>query len=118
MNRAKDEVRGRCLERTARFARRLDAQWGIPFTPFRIGVDGLIGLLPVGGDIAGAVLSLLIVADAKRCGAPAGVIVRMLVNIALDVVLGSVPILGDLFDIAFKANLRNARLLERHLHGS
>lgn len=100
------------LRRTAEL---LDAAVRIPFTPWRIGLDGLIGLVPGAGDVVGAVLAGGIVLQAMRLGAPSGLLLRMLANVALDAVVGEVPILGDLFDIGFKVNLRNVALLERHL---
>lgn len=100
------------LRRTAEL---LDSAVRIPFTPWRIGLDGLIGLVPGAGDVVGAVLAGGIVLQAMRLGAPSGLLLRMLANVALDAVVGEVPILGDLFDIGFKVNLRNVALLERHL---
>jgi hypothetical protein len=75
----------------------------------------LIGLIPGLGDIAGAVFSGYIVLVATRLGAPASVVARMLLNIGVDTVVGSVPVLGDLFDVAWKSNQMNVALLERHL---
>lgn len=80
---------------------------------WRIGIDGLIGLVPGFGDAAGTVLSLYVVARAAALGVPGPVLARMLLNVALDGVVGAVPILGDVFDFAFKANVRNAALLQR-----
>ena len=93
-------------------ARVLDEAVRIPGTNIRIGLDALLGLLPGGGDIAGGVFSGLIILQAARAGAPTPVLGRMLANVAIDVVLGTVPLLGDLFDVAWRANSRNVRLLE------
>lgn len=82
---------------------------------FRIGADGLIGLLPGVGDLATAGVSLYIVAQASKAGVPARGIARMLLNVGLDAVIGTIPLLGDVFDFAFKANLRNARLMDSYL---
>lgn len=98
-----------------RLARLLDAAVRIPGTEIRIGLDAVFGLIPAGGDVAGAVLSAWIVLTAARLGAPVAVLVRMTGNLALDAVLGTVPLVGDLFDIGWKANLRNVALLEGHL---
>lgn len=87
----------------------------LPGTQFRIGLDPIIGLVPGIGDAAGAILAAAILIEAIRRGIPRFTLVRMAANIALDTVLGSVPLLGDLFDAAWKANLRNLALLERHL---
>lgn len=93
-------------------ARVLDEAVRIPGTNIRIGLDALLGLLPGGGDVAGGLLSGLIILQAARSGAPASVLGRMLGNVALDVVVGAVPVLGDVFDVAWRANTRNVRLLE------
>ena len=93
-------------------ARVLDEAIRIPGTNIRIGLDALLGLLPGGGDVAGGVFSGLIILQAARAGAPTPVLGRMLANVAIDVVVGAIPILGDLFDVAWRANSRNVRLLE------
>jgi hypothetical protein len=72
----------------------------------------LLGLLPGGGDIAGGLASGLIILQAARDGAPAPVLGRMLGNVVVDVVVGAIPILGDVFDVAWRANTRNVRLLD------
>ena len=101
--------------RTARaLARVLDSAVGIPGTPIRIGLDAILGLIPGGGDVAAAALSGYIVLTAARRGVPTPVIARMLVNVLADTAIGSIPILGDLFDVAFKSNQKNVELLERH----
>ncbi len=103
---------------TARMARLrtlawlLDAQFSLPGTRFRFGLNGLIGLAPGVGDAAMGLISLFFVLEARRMGVPAPLLGRMLANIAVEVVGGSVPVLGDLFDMAFKANLRNVALLD------
>jgi hypothetical protein len=106
--------RARQRESLQRLARVLDSAIPLP-GGFRIGLDGIVGLLPGVGDMLGALFSSFIVAQASRLGAPAPVILRMAGNIALDTLAGAVPVLGDLFDFAWKANLRNVQLLERHL---
>jgi hypothetical protein len=93
-------------------ARVLDEAVRIPGTNIRVGLDALLGLLPGGGDIAGGLFSGLIILQAARAGAPTPVLGRMLANVAIDVVLGAIPLLGDLFDVAWRANSRNVRLLE------
>jgi len=98
------------------WARRLSAL-RIPGTQLRIGLDPILGaLLPELGDALTAVLSLSLVMVAFRQRVPKWVLARMLVNIALDAVLGAIPFVGDAFDFAFKANERNLALIERH-HG-
>jgi len=93
-------------------ARVLDEAIRKPGTNIRIGLDALLGLLPGGGDVAGGLFSGLIILQAARSGAPTSVLGRMLANVAIDVVVGAVPILGDVFDVAWRANTRNVRLLE------
>ncbi len=100
-----------------RLARLMDSSIRLP-GGFRIGVDGLIGLVPVVGDLAAAGVSFYIVAQAARAGAPISVIARMVLNVALDAMIGAIPALGDMFDFAFKANLRNAKLMDAYLERS
>ena len=92
----------------------LDDSIPIPGTRFRIGVESIIGLIPGAGDLAGGAFSLYILLQAARMGVPRPLLVRMGTNLVIDVVVGAVPVLGDLFDAGFKANLRNLALLERH----
>jgi hypothetical protein len=105
----------RRLERVRRLARLYDAGIHVPGTRWEIGLDPLIGLVPGIGDALGAAVSTYILVQAARCGASAPVLLRMLANIAVDALIGSVPVAGDIFDAAWKANLKNARLLERYL---
>ena len=100
------------LARLRRLAWLLDAQFGLPGTRFRFGLNGLFGLAPVAGDVLLGLVSLYIVWEARKLGAPNGLLARMLANIAVEVGGGAIPVLGDLFDVAFKANLRNLALLE------
>ena len=93
----------------------LDERFRIPGTNIRVGLDGIAGLIPGVGDAATTLISLYIVAEAYRIGLPGRAIARMLGNVGLDFAVGSIPLLGDVFDIAFKANRRNLRLLLRHL---
>ena len=96
-------------------ARLLDTAVGIPGTNIRFGLDSLIGLVPGLGDVAGAAMSGYIVLAAARLGAPTPVLVRMVANVAIDAAVGTVPVLGDLFDVGWKANTKNTALLDRHL---
>jgi hypothetical protein len=97
------------------FAHLLDDWFRIPFTPIRIGLDGLIGLIPGLGDILAGLASFIIVLAAWIRGVPYITLVRMMVNIGVEVVIGSIPVFGDIFDIAWKANRRNYALMTRHL---
>lgn len=94
-------------------ARLLDTAIRIPGTNIRLGLDAVLGLIPGAGDAVGALLSSYIILAAARQGAPRAVLLRMIGNVAIDSVIGAVPVLGDIFDIAFKSNARNAALLER-----
>ncbi len=96
-------------------ARLLDDAIEIPGTSWRIGVDPLVGLVPGIGDAVGAILSLWILLVGVRLGAPGSVVARMALNVAIDTVGGSIPIAGDVFDAAWKANVMNVRLLEAWL---
>lgn len=92
----------------------LDDAVGVPFTNRRVGLDALLGVLPLGGDAVGSVLSLYVVLEGYRQGVRRSVLARMLGNVALDLLVGSVPVVGDAFDATWKANARNLDLLERH----
>jgi hypothetical protein len=102
-------------ERVRRLARVMDSAVGIPGTRLRFGLDAVLGLIPGVGDVVGAAASGYIVLAAARLGAPASVVLRMLLNVVVDTVVGAVPLLGDLFDLGFRSNARNVALLERHL---
>jgi hypothetical protein len=93
----------------------LDDCFRIPGTSIRFGIDGIIGLVPFLGDVLAGLASCIIVVGAWFRGVPYVTLARMVVNLALDVLIGAIPILGDAFDIAWKANRRNYALLTRHL---
>lgn len=103
------------LGRVDALARLLDDSIPIPGTGRRIGVDAVIGLVPGFGDGAGALLSLYVIVQAARLGVDRATLLRMAGNVAVEALVGVVPLAGDLFDAAFKANLRNVRLLRGHL---
>ena len=84
-------------------------------TDFRVGLDPILGIAPVGGDAVALVLSLYPILEAVRHDLPRSTIARMLLNVTLDATVGSIPVLGTLFDAVWKANQRNVRLMERHL---
>ncbi len=87
----------------------------LPGTRLRFGLDPIIGLVPGAGDVAGAVLAGYALVVAARLGATPAVLLRMVGNIALDTIVGTIPVLGDAFDVGWKSNRRNLRLLERYL---
>ena len=103
------------LARARALTRLLDSAAAIPGTGIRFGLDPLLGLIPGLGDVAGAALAGYLVLVAQRLGAPRAVVLRMLANVAVDTVGGTVPLIGDAFDVAFKSNTRNLALLERAL---
>ncbi|MFT8309311.1 DUF4112 domain-containing protein [Acetobacter malorum] len=102
------------LRRVRRLAWILDAAFRLPGTRFRVGVDAIVGLLPVGGSVVMGLVSLYIVWEAWRLRAPTSLLARMVGNVLLETAVDTVPIAGDLFDAAFKANLRNVALLEQY----
>lgn len=108
----------RHLTRYAVIAKLLDAQFRVPFTRWRFGLDGLLGLAPGAGDVATAIMGAYGLVVAYKLGAPASIHARMALNLLLDAAVGSVPIAGDFFDFAFKANIRNHRLLTKWLEES
>jgi len=103
------------LARLDRYATLMDARFRVPGTRIRFGLDPLIGLLPGIGDALGLALSLYVVVEAIRLGVSKRVLFRMLRNVGLEAMVGVVPVLGDVFDIGFKANLRNAALLKNYI---
>jgi hypothetical protein len=96
-------------------ARFMDALFVIPGTRIRLGFDAILGLVPVAGDLLAQAISTYIVWEAHQLGVGKLTLMRMLANTLIDTVIGSVPIVGDAFDVAFRANMKNLRLLQRHL---
>lgn len=107
------------IESTRRFAQRvawvLDSSIRVPILGWRFGIQPIISLVPVAGDVAGFALTLLIIGHAVRVKAPPGLLLRMAGNAVFDLFLGLVPAVGDVADFVFKANTRNSVLLQRHL---
>lgn len=93
----------------------LDNAISIPGTPIRFGIDPFIGLLPISGDLMMALFSIYIVIEAARMGLPKASLMRMIWNLLIDVVIGIIPVAGDLFDFAWKANTKNMALIDAHL---
>jgi len=92
----------------------LDTKYRIPGLGYRFGWDSILGLIPGIGDAVAGLMSVYLIWEARRAGAGPGLVLRMVYNMLADTILGAVPILGDLFDFAFKANLRNAEMLKEH----
>ena len=103
------------LKRLEAVAKLLDIAFILPGTKVRYGIDGIIGLIPIVGDIIATGLSLWVVHEARALGAPWHVTARMLGNVAIQGIVGTVPVAGDAFDVLFRANMRNARLVRRWL---
>ncbi len=105
------------LSRLKALAWLVDGAFRIPGTRFRFGLNSLIGLTPVAGDTVLTAISLYIVYEAHRLGVPRRELTRMLRNVGIEAVAGAVPLLGDVFDMGFKANLRNLAIVEDHVRG-
>jgi Domain of unknown function (DUF4112) len=103
------------LKRLRQLSQLLDSAIVIPGTKRRIGIDPILGLIPGGGDTVSAALSGYIIIEAARMGLPRDALMRMVGNLFLDTAVGSVPLLGDIFDVVSKANLRNMQIVEGHL---
>ncbi|MFN2361568.1 MAG: DUF4112 domain-containing protein [Marinobacter sp.] len=109
------EEKQAALARLDRFSRMADNAIGIPFTRFRIGFEPIIGLVPVLGDFAGLIMSCYVLLEAHRAGASTRVKGQMVRNMLIDFFGGLIPVVGDAFDFAWKANARNAQLLRDYL---
>ena len=103
------------VARLEALAKLMDGAFVIPGTNIRMGLDGLIGLVPVAGDMVSGLISTYMIWEARQLGAPRWLIARMLANTLLDTTIGAVPVLGDAFDVMFRANMKNMALLRRHL---
>lgn len=104
------------LETLDKLAWYLDSSIRIPGTKWSVGFDGLLGLIPVIGDLTSGLISSYIVLQGAQRGVSLTVIVKMLLNIGLDIAIGAIPIVGDIFDIFFKANYRNVQLIHSYEH--
>ncbi|MBD0410155.1 DUF4112 domain-containing protein [Pseudoalteromonas distincta] len=104
------------IARLERFSKLTDSSIGIPFTKFNIGLEAVIGLVPVIGDAAGLILSSYVLIEAQRLGVSKRIKTKMIINMLIDFVGGLVPFFGDIFDAFFKANTRNTQLLKKHLN--
>lgn len=100
--------------RIERVTHALDELIGIPGTPVKVGLDPIIGLIPVVGDAVSAIVGAWVIGEAARFGIPRIVLGRMVVNLVIDLVIGAIPLLGDLYDVAFRSNSRNLALFRRH----
>ena len=110
---------GHSVVRLEALARLMDGAFVLPGTNIRMGLDALIGLVPVAGDIISGLISSYLIWEARQLGAPKWLIARMVTNTLLDTVLGAFPLVGDAFDVIFRANMKNMALLRRYVekHG-
>ena len=112
MNDEQKELNEEKLLRLKRLSHNLDEAITIPGTERKIGIDPIIGLIPGGGDLIGGVISIYIMYAGSKMGMPKATIIRMFGNVALEFVIGCIPIIGDLFDAMWKSNQRNVKLIE------
>jgi hypothetical protein len=103
------------VQRIRQLAKLLDESITIPGINKKIGLDPIIGMIPGGGDTVTMLFSAYIVVEAARLGLPRATLFQMVVNIVVDAVTGTVPVIGDLFDVVSKANMRNIKLMDGHL---
>ncbi len=106
------------LSRLKKLAWLIDGAFRLPGTRFRFGLNSLIGLTPAAGDALLTGISLYIVYEAHRLGVPPHKLARMIRNVGIEAAAGAVPVIGDLFDMGFKANLRNLAIIEEHVKDS
>ena len=111
----RDPATAATLARLQRLSTLLDRAIVIPGTGVRIGLDPIIGLIPGFGDLTTAAVSVYLIAEAARLGVPKSTLVRMVANVAVDSFGGSVPLVGDVFDAAWRSNSKNVELLTRHI---
>ena len=112
------ESRQAALDRLDRLSCLFDIAFLVPGTNIRFGIEAIMRLVPGIGDAAASALSCYLLYEAHRLGVPPHIFARMLVNVAIEGIVGAVPFLGDAFDIAFRANRRNVRLLREYFGGT
>ena len=103
------------VARIEALARLMDGPFVLPGTNFRLGLDAIIGLVPVAGDVISGLVSSYLIWEARQLGASKWLIARMMANTLLDTTLGAIPLVGDAFDVLFRANLKNMALLRAHI---
>ena len=107
------------VARLEALGRLMDGAFVLPGTNIRLGLDAIIGLVPVAGDVISGLVSSYLIWEARQLGASRWLIARMMGNTLLDTTIGAIPLVGDAFDLLFRANMKNMALLRRHLekHG-
>ena len=115
MNEDTNEINEETLLRLQLLSQRLDESITLPGTKYKIGIDPIIGLIPGGGDVIGGILSMYIMHTGIKMGVQKTVVIKMFRNIALDFIIGWIPIIGDIFDTVWKSNQKNVKLIEDSL---
>jgi hypothetical protein len=103
------------VARLEALGRLMDGAFVLPGTNIRVGLDAIIGLVPVAGDVISGLVSSYLIWEARQLGAPRWLIARMMANTLLDTTVGAIPVVGDAFDLVFRANMKNMALLRRHM---
>ena len=103
------------VARLEALARLMDGAFTLPGTNIRLGLDAIIGLVPVAGDLLSGLVSSYMIWEARQLGAPRWLIARMAANTLFDTAFGAIPVVGDAFDVLFRANIKNMALLRRHM---
>jgi hypothetical protein len=106
---------GQRLRRIAMITKITDTAVTVPGTDVKIGLDAVVGAVPLAGDLVMGAVALVLINDARHLGVPRADLVRMLRNTALDTAIGAIPFIGDLFDIVYRSNERNLMLIEKHV---
>ena len=112
MSEERNEIIEERIIRLKRLSERLDETFTVPGTDYKIGIESIIGVIPLVGDLIGGVISTYIMYSGIKIGASPRIIAQMAANIAIDFAIGSIPIVGDLFDFVWKANKKNVELIE------
>ena len=115
MDNDEKEILDEKLVRLRQLSKNLDESFTIPGTNIKFGMDALLGLVPGGGDLVSGVFSLYLLRAATKMRLPKRAIISMLLNILLDTTIGTIPVAGDIFDIFWKSNKRNLKIIEKHL---
>ena len=112
MSEERNEIIEERIIRLKRLSERLDETFTVPGTDYKIGIESIIGAIPLVGDLIGGIISTYIMYSGIKMGASPRIIAQMATNIAIDFAIGSIPIVGDLFDLVWKANKKNVELIE------
>ncbi|MEO8650740.1 MAG: DUF4112 domain-containing protein [Hyphomicrobiaceae bacterium] len=110
-----EDAEDQALRRLEALAKLMDSAFVVPGTDVRFGLDGVIGLVPGIGDVVAGLVSSYLIWEARRLGVSKWILGRMMANTLLDTTIGAIPLAGDIFDVMFRANIKNMALLRRHL---